>query len=192
MKILKTTFLALMLISSVALASGHENSDKPSISASRTESFAADVTAINHETREVTLAGAEGQSTTFTASEHVRNLSQVEVGDQVIAEIYEEITISVHANPDGMEPGAGEFSATGVAEDGAMPAGATMDTMVITAIVEEINLEANTFKLRGPEGNVKEFAARNPENLRKADVGDLVVITITQAMGIMVERPAGE
>jgi hypothetical protein len=56
-------------------------------------------------------------------------------------------------------------------------------------VVEEFDLEANTFKLRGPEGNVREFAARNPENLEKADVGDLVVITVTTAFGILVEHP---
>jgi len=192
MNILKITILALLLTGATAWAGDHPDGDKPSISASRTESFAAEVTAINHETREVTLTGTNGVSTSFTASDHVRNLAQIEAGDLVIAEMYEEISISVHANPDGLEPGAGQFAAAERAEKGTMPGAAAMDTVVVTAVVEEINLEANTFKLRGPEGNIKEFAARNPENLRKAAVGDLVVITVTQAMGIMVERPAGE
>lgn len=184
---------ATLLCTPLALADGHESGgDKPSISASRTLTLGATVEAIDHETREVTLKGPSGETVTTTASPDVRNLAQVEVGDQVLAEIYEEVTIDVFANPDGIEPGAGEFAAAARAEEGAMPGGAVTDTVVITAVVEEINLEANTFKLRGPEGNIREFAARNPDNLRRAEVGDLVVITITQAMGIMVERPAGE
>ncbi len=192
MKFIKIIACAIALCALNAWAGEHEASaDKPSISASRTITVGAEVTAIDHETRQVTLTGGDGESFSFTASEHVRNLSQVEVGDLVLAEVHEEITISVHAGVEGYEPSAGELMATGRAEEGAMPGGAAMDTLVITAVVEEINLENNTFKLRGPEGNVREFVARNPENLRRSEVGDLVVITITQAVGIMVERPAG-
>jgi hypothetical protein len=51
----------------------------------------------------------------------------------------------------------------------------------------DINLETNTFKLEGPDGTVEEFAARDPENLRRAEVGDLVVTTVTEAVAISVE-----
>lgn len=185
------TLITALLCTQLAFADGHEKEEKPSLSASRTMTMGATVEAIDHETREVTLKGPEGNMVTITASPDVRNLAQVEVGDLVLAEVYEEVTIEVFDNPEGIEPGAGEMAAAARAEEGAMPGGAVMDTVVITAVVEEINLEANTFKLRGPEGNVREFTARNPDNLRRAAVGDLVVITVTQAMGIIVERPAG-
>ena len=73
-----------------------------------------------------------------------------------------------------------------------MPAGAVMDSTVITATVEEINLENNTFKLKGPSGEINEYVARNPENLKKADVGDLVVITLTEAIALKVEKTTAE
>jgi hypothetical protein len=174
------------------MADGHGKADKPSMAASRTMTMSAMVEAIDQETREVTLKGSSGEMVTITASPDVRNLAQVEVGDRVLAEVYEEVTIQVMDNPDGIEPGAGEFGAAGRAEEGQMPGGAIMDTVVITAVVEEINLENNTYKLRGPQGNIREFVARDPANLKKAAVGDLVVITITQAMGVLVEHPSGE
>lgn len=175
-----------------ALADGHEKADKPSMAASRTMTMSATVEAINQETREVTLKGSSGEMVTITASPDVRNLAQVEAGDRVLAEVYEEVTIQVLANPEGMEPGAGEFGAAARADEGQMPGGAVMDTLVITAVVEEIDLENNTYKLRGPQGNIREFVAQDPENLKKAAVGDLVVITITQAMGVLVEQPVSE
>ena len=58
--------------------------------------------------------------------------------------------------------------------------------------VEEINLEANTFKLKGPEGVIEEYAAMNPENLKRAAVGDLVIITMTEAVAISVEAGPAE
>ena len=69
---------------------------------------------------------------------------------------------------------------------------AAIDSQVITATVEEINIEANTFKLKGPSGEVNEYVARNPENLKKAAVGDLVVITYTQAIALSVEKTTAE
>ena len=59
-------------------------------------------------------------------------------------------------------------------------------------VVEEINIEANTFKLKGPDGVINEYVARNPENLKRAVVGDLVVITITEAVAIVVEHQTAE
>jgi len=191
-KILAIAFLALLLPTG-AVADGHEQAqDKPSIAASRTLTLSATVTAIDQATREVTLQGPEGAETTITVGEEVRNLPQVEVGDRVLAEITEEVSIEVFANPEGIEPGAGELMAEARAEAGALPGAAVTDTVIITAVVEAIDLEAQTFALRGPEGNVREFSARNPQNLERAAVGDLVVITITQAVGVIVAHPADD
>ncbi|GMR15205.1 MAG: hypothetical protein BMS9Abin30_0828 [Gammaproteobacteria bacterium] len=49
-----------------------------------------------------------------------------------------------------------------------------------------------TFKLKGPSGVVKEFEARDPENLKKAAVGDIVVITYTEGIALNVEKATGE
>jgi hypothetical protein len=68
-----------------------------------------------------------------------------------------------------------------------MPGVAAVDTEIVVYTVADINLEANTFKLEGPDGTVEEFLARNPENLRRAEVGDLVVTTVTEAVAISVE-----
>lgn len=163
--------------------------EKPSITASRTVNISATVTSIDHETRAVTLEGSQGEAINFTASPDVRNIDQVQAGDLVFAQLHEEVSIEVFANPEGVQPGAGEIVAEARAEMGDMPAGGVVDTVVITAIVEDINLDSKTFRLRGPEGTIREFAARDPENLKRAEVGDLVVITIMQAMGIMVEHP---
>lgn len=184
-------FAVLFLSVSAWAEEAAPNSDKPYISASRSETLSAVVDAVNYETREVTLTGSRGNTVSFVAGPDVRNLEQVNVGDHVLAELYEEVTISVQA-ADGAQPGAGQMQQAARAEKGDKPGAAVVDTTVITATVEEINIENNTFKLKGPQGNVQEFTARNPENLKKAAVGDLVVITITQAMGIVVKEPDAE
>jgi hypothetical protein len=161
--------------------------DKPSMSTSQTVTVTAVVEAIDQETREVTLRGPEGNTVTFIVGEEAHNLDQVEVGDIVMAEYVQSMSIDVVAN-DGSEPGAGNMIAAGRAEKGATPGMAAIDSTVVTATVEEINLENNTFKLKGPSGEIREYEARDPENLRRAEVGDLVVITYTEAIALTLEK----
>jgi hypothetical protein len=165
--------------------------ERPSMYASQTATVTAVVEAIDHETRVVTVRKTDGELLTFTASEDARNLGQVSVGDILMAEYQETISIEVMAN-EGIEPQAALMDATGRTEEGEMPGFAAMDATVIAATVEEINIEANTFKLKGPDGSVKEYVARNPENLKRSKVGDLVVITITESVAIAVEKAAAE
>ena len=183
---------AVMLFSATAWAGETAPvTEKPSLYSSQTVVVTALVEAINHETREVTLRGPEGETTSFVASEEARNLDQVSVGDVVIAEYEQSLSVEVFAN-DGSAPGMGELAVAGRSEKGEMPAMAAIDSQVITATVEEINIEANTFKLKGPSGEVNEYVARDPENLKKAAVGDLVVITYTEAIALSVEKTTAE
>ena len=182
----------LLLVSSPCWAGDSAlAADKPSIYTSETVVLTALVEAINHETREVTLRGPEGNSVSFVASEDARNLGQVQVGDIVNAEYVQSLSVEVFAN-DGTEAGAGQLLAAGRSELGEMPAGMVVDSTVVTATVEEINIEDNTFKLKGPDGEIKEYVARDPENLKKAEVGDLVVITYTEALALSVEKIESE
>jgi len=161
--------------------------DKPSFSASRSMTETATVKAINHETREITLIQEDGSELSFVVSDEARNLDQVQISDVVIATYLENMTAEVVA-VENAEAGAGVISNLARSEEGEMPGMIKGETVVITATVEDINIEANTFKLKGPQGNVKEFTARNPENLKKASVGDLVVITHTKVIALSVEK----
>ena len=193
MKTIKyVSIVASFLACSVAWA-GEDASmmDKPSFSASQSMVVSALVEAVDQETRVVTLRKSNGEAITFTAGDDVRNLAQVSVGDQLTAEYVETISIMVMA-ADGLEAEAAEVAAMARAEEGDMPGFAAMDAVVITATVEEINLEANTFKLKGPDGAINEYTARNPQNLERSAVGDLVVMTVTSAVAIVVEEKPAE
>ncbi len=188
MKNTKYLLFALLFAVSAAWASGHEGTmAKPSFSASQSSMISAVVEAIDHETRVVTVRTADGEETTFTASSDARNLDQVSVGDILVVEYVETISVEVMAN-EGFEPEAIEAVAMARTEKGEMPGVAAMAANVVISTVEEINLEANTFKLKGPDGVVTEYVARNPENLKRSAVGDLVVITVTEAIAITVEK----
>ena len=158
--------LAMLFISGAVTAGEEAEMDRPYFYASVTREVSAEVTAIDHATRIVTVRNDNGEMHTFNAPEEVRNLAQVEVGDMIYAMYDSVYTVEVLPN-DGEEASA---------------------ATVITATVEDINIEANTFKLKGPQGKVTEYTARNPDNLKRAKVGDLVVMTVTDSVAITVEE----
>jgi hypothetical protein len=193
MKNLKISAVVALLLSIAGISMAGEEAamDKPAMYTSTTSKITAVVQAINHETREVTVKRTDGEVISFTASPEARNLDQVAVGDIVHAQYTQSMSIRVVAN-DGAEPEAGAVAALARTEKGEMPGMAAMNAQVVTATVEEINIEANTFKLKGPDGTVNEFTARNPENLKRAEVGDLVIITVTDSVAISVEEGDAE
>lgn len=189
----KTLFLIIALTFSLTVQAGTEAAavEKPSFSATQTIQLVAVVDAIDREARTITLKGPEGDTRTLQADPNSNNIDKIEVGDKVDVEFVQNMTIEVFAN-DGVEPGSGIMAASGRNKEGETPAGMEMITTVATAIVEEINIEANTFKLRWPEGEVKEYVARDPENLKKAEVGDLVVTTYTEAVALTLQEIPAE
>jgi len=188
-----TAMFSLALFLPLGSQAGDESpaTDKPSISATQMVQVTTIVEAIDLETRQVTLRGPEGNSRTITASEEARNLDQIDVGDQVNVEYVQHMSIEVFAN-DGMEPGAGTLSAVARSAEDEAPGAMHVETMVTSATVEEINLEDNTFKLKWPGGEIKQYEAQDPENLRKAAVGDLVVTTFTEAIAIYLNEVPAE
>lgn len=189
---LKLILLITALIFSLSLQAGEEAAatEKPSFSATRTMQVTTVVDAVDREARTVTLKGPEGNTRTIKARDDSNNIDQIVVGDLVNVEFVQHMSIEVFAN-DGMEPGSGTMAATAVNKEGETPAGMEMITSVTTATVQDINIEANTFKLKWPGGEIKEYEAQDPENLKKAEVGDLVVTTYTEAIALyMNEVPA--
>lgn len=159
--------------------------EKPTISKAVTTTAEATVTAINHETREVTLQNTSGESFTFIAGDEVRNLAQVEVGDRLVVEYMEAINIKV-LSPGEAELGAAGSAAASRAELGEKPGGAVVSETVLVVEIEAINKENETVTLKDAEGNIKTVKVRNPANLDKVAIGDKVKITYTEALAIAV------
>jgi hypothetical protein len=188
----KLILLLTALIVSLSLQAGEEAAavEKPSIYATQKVQITTVVDAVDREARTVTLKGPQGNTRTIKATEGSNNIDQIEVGDIVNVEFVQHMSIEVFAN-DGTEPSTGIMAATARNKEGETPGVMEMVTTIATATVEDINIEANTFKLKWPGGEIEEYEAQDPENLKKAEVGDLVVTTYTEAIALyMNEVPA--
>jgi hypothetical protein len=193
-KLLVTALLALNIALPTVHASeeGGASAEQPAVGAASLITLSATVTAVNQETREVTLKGADGNELAITVGEEVKNLPQVEVGDQVDVAYYESVHVEV-LGPEQAEPGATAMSALETAEPGQKPAGAMATELSVVATIDAINKDAETVTLKGAEGNTKTVKVRNPANLEKVAVGDQVMITLTRAVAVNVtEAPGSE
>ena len=182
--------VVFVIFASFALANHHEM-DKPAFFASRTVSSNAKIETIDYQTRMVTMRGDDGIAATIMVSEDVSDLSRVVPGDEVFVELYEEVTVSVH-DDDDLKLGSIERSDVSITKKDDKPAAEMINTFVTTSVVESINIEANTFQLKDVEGNITEFTARDPNNLKRSKVGDKVVIKIVQTVGVVIEKQKPE
>jgi len=158
---------------------------KPGMTEEIIRTTEATVTAIDQETRQVTLQNAAGELVTFIADDEVRNLAQVDVGDLLHVEYMEAIDIQVMA-PGDAEVGVSSAAAESRAEPGEKPAGAAISETILVVVIEAINKENETVTLKGPEGNSKTVKVRNPANLDKVAIGDKVMITYTESLAVVV------
>ena len=147
----------------------------------------ARVTAIDLQTRRVTLERADGSAVTIYADDSVRNLPQVVVGDEVTTTYYESLAYEVK-KPGAAAPGASVREETARARPGEKPAGAGARVTTIVATIAGIDKAAGTVTLQGPTGNMITIKARDPRNLYRVAVNDLVEITYTEAVAITVEK----
>jgi len=148
----------------------------------------ARVTALDQQTRRVTLERADGSEVTVYADDTVRNLPQVHVGDEVTASFYESLAYEVK-KPGSAAPGATVAEDTARAKLGEKPAGAGARVTTIVTTIVGIDKAAGTVTLQGPTGRATTIKARDPRNLERVAVGDLVEITYTEAVAVSVEPP---
>jgi ribosomal 50S subunit-recycling heat shock protein len=148
----------------------------------------ATVTAIDQQSRMVTLKGPEGNEKTIHVDKRARNLAQVKVGDMVKIAYVQHVAWHVKKAGEGA---SGDVTAEGAearAKPGEKPAGAVGQRVNFDATIEAIDLAKGTVTLKGPQGNSQTIKARNPANLKKVKVGDVVNITYTEAVAIKVEE----
>jgi hypothetical protein len=148
----------------------------------------ATVEAIDQTTRMVTLKGPDGKLTTIKVGEQVRNLPQVKKGDRVVVTFYESLAFEVNRAGTGA-PGVAVAEDVTRAQPGQRPGGTAAQAVTLTTTIQAIDKTANTVTLKDPNGELTTIKVRNPSNLEKVKVGDLVDITYTEALAIAVEPP---
>ncbi len=152
----------------------------------------ATVEAVDQTTRRVTLSdNADGSRFEVVAGPEVRNLPQLDPGDQVRVDFYSATTVSM-ASPD--DPGT-EINAVaaGRAPEGAKPGGLAVATRSLVLTLVSYDADSGLAVFRSPDGFTRQTVV--PPQFRSfasgLQRGARVAVTLTDAMAVtIVETPA--
>ena len=154
-------------------------------SVAKTARITATITAIDPASREVTLKGPQGKEVTVVAGPDVKNFAQLKVGDEVMMEYVEALTLELKKGSDAPVSRSDKAGAAG-AKPGDSPAGVGARQVTVTAEVMDLDPKTQTVTLRGPQRTV-ELKVADPEQFKLIAKGDRVEATYTQALAVAVE-----
>ena len=152
----------------------------------------ATVEAVDQKTRLVTLSdNADGIRFQVVAGPEVRNLAQLDAGDQVRVDFYSATTVSMASPEDsGAEINA---IAAGRAPEGAKPGGLAVATRSLVVTLVSYDRNSGLAVFRTPDGFTRQAAV--PPEFRSfasgLQRGARVAVTLTDALAVTIaETPA--
>lgn len=145
----------------------------------------ATVVAIDKATRTVTLKGPQGKSVDVVAGEQVRNFDQIKVGDLVVAQYQQALSLELKKTRTTGTPT--ETVAAARAKPGERPAGAMGREITALADVVGVDPKNSIISLKGPRGNVFDLKVQNQDHFKVVKKGDQVEVTYTEALAMSVE-----
>jgi hypothetical protein len=151
---------------------------------------AATVAALDSSERMITLRGPRGVEMTIEAGPDVRNFAQIEVGDTVRVH-YELVYGAQLVDPEAVpEQAAAAAAGMARAEEGERPGGVIGMIEAMVVLIESIGPGGRTATFITPEGSLQAIVVRHEEArafARELAAGDLVQLTVAEAVAIFVE-----
>ncbi len=150
----------------------------------------ATVEAIDQKTREVTLKGPKGGVISFVAGPDVKNLAQVQKGDEVVVEYAQALAVSLKKST---KTAVSRTIVEGgkAAQPGQKPGVVAARQVNVTAKIDAIDPKTNVVTLSGVEHTV-DLKVKDPAVLKNFKVGDFVDAVYGEAIAINVQKPAAK
>ena len=179
----KLTLLALAMLLTLNLFAQEDRA------AWFSEELQGTITALDKDSREVTVVGQEGNIVTLMAGEEVERFNELEVGDLIKLE-YWTFMMAEFRNPSPeelAEPLVILAEAGKVDLD--MPPGAAIGALVKAVVtVEVINRPYMDVVVKGPQGNFVTIPVEDPSLIQTLNVGKVVILTYGEAMALYIEK----
>ena len=147
----------------------------------------ATISAIDYQSRQVTLKDAQGHRQTLQANPNVQRFEQVKVGDRVHAEVAEETAVFLSGRGVAADDGIIQRLLQQARSD--QPGMALHSSEQVTAQVTAVDLAQHSVTLRYPNGISRTVMVRPDVALDEHAVGSQVVIRVSTAMLVRVEKP---
>jgi Cu/Ag efflux protein CusF len=145
----------------------------------------AEIVAIDHDARMITLEDEDGESETIFAGPEVKRFDDLKVGDKVTFRYYESIVSQIR------KPGESAPAPSGapalVRGTGPKPSATLSQQQTATVTITAIDPKAPSVTVKTEDGRTMSFKVEDKKNLDGVKVGDRVDITYTAAVMITVK-----
>ncbi len=141
---------------------------------------------VNKAKKLVTLEGPEGRKVTLTVK-NPYNLEAAKVGEPVVARFYEVVAIR-KKEPGESVPSASLKEGIVTAKPGEVPGAVAERQLSLVVSVVEIDKPNGAVTVKGPDGVLEKVKARDPNNLKRLKIGDELVVSLTRAVAISLEK----
>jgi hypothetical protein len=191
----KTALIALLALALPALAQAahHEAAEAESEvqTGSRAVAMEAEavITAIDLETREVTLQGASGNIFTLQSEDRAIKLEDVKVGDTVVVTYLAALESELRepTEEEKAEPWV-ELEEEAVSEDPSLPGVADMRIIRAVVTIEGMNREFGTVTIKDSRGKLHIIGDVEPEKMDGVKLGDTAVMVFAQAIALTLVK----
>ena len=153
------------------------------------EELQGTITALDTESREVTVIGQEGNIVTLIAGDEVERFNELEIGDLIKLEywIYMMAEFRNPTKEELAEPLVIIAEAGKVDLD--LPPGAAIGALVKAVVtVEVVNRPFMDVVVKGPQGNFMTIPVEDPSLIEMLNVGKVVILTYGEAMALYIEK----
>lgn len=192
---LQTILMALVMSLSVALtgqawaqesATAAGSGGGEGVHAATVLTIHGKIAAVDEAKKQVTLE-ANGKQVTFQV-DNPYNLKNAKVGDPVVVRYYE--VVSVRKKKKGEEvPAVSLTEGIATAKSGTPGAVAEQKATVLVTVTD-VDAENGTVTIKGPDGSTEKVKARDPKVLKHLKAGDELVVTVTRAAAVAIEKEA--
>jgi hypothetical protein len=186
-----TLGLALALpvagLSAAEASSGKKSLNLPGRMVVKT--LAATITAINQDTREVTIKGKQGNEFTLVADPQIARLNEFRVGDEIVLDYSVSLAADVRQpTPEELAKPYSVIEDTTKAKSDQTPGVEGYKIIEAVVTVEGLDRQTQTLTVKGPKGNYVAINVKDPATLEKLRLGDVALVVYSESFALRLEK----
>jgi hypothetical protein len=153
------------------------------------KTLAATITALNLDTREVTIKGKQGNEFTLVADPQITRLSEFRVGDEIVLDYSVSLAADIRKpTPEELAKPYSVIEDTTKATADKAPGVEGYKIIEAVVSVEGLDRQTQTVTVKSPKGNYVAIKVKDPATLEKLHLGDVALVVYSESFALRLEK----
>lgn len=191
MNVLKNYAIALIVFLFIGLNTNAQETKERRAPREKSEqvTMQGTVSAVNKETREITLMSKEGGLLTITAGEEVERFDEIAIDDVLQFDYYTYIKAEFRdPTPEELAEPLQMMAEGAKAPEGIDPAAVVGAIAKAVVTIEVLNRPNMIATVKGPNGNYVSIPMEDEQLITELKIGEVLILTYAEAMAVSLEK----